>query len=118
MGSIHPLEGLLRGQHPPHLSVLHQHHVLAEVGDVLGVVLNDEDGLAVVLVQIPEDRIDPVGVHGVQLGDGLVQDQDVRPEGYRAGQGQQVGLTAGELPYSSSRPSRPHCFNAALPRSR
>ena len=51
---------------------------LAEVGDVLGVVLNDEDGLAVVLVQIPEDRIDPVGVHGVQLGDGLVQDQDIR----------------------------------------
>ena len=39
-----------------------------------------------------------VGVHGVQLGDGLVQDQDVRLEGHRAGQGQQVGLTAGELP--------------------
>ena len=72
--------------------------MLAEVGDVLGVVLNDEDGLAVVLVQIPEDRIDPVGVHGVQLGDGLVQDQDVRPERHRAGQGQQMGLTAGELP--------------------
>ena len=72
--------------------------MLAEVGDVLGVVLDDEDGLAVVLVQIPEDRIDPVGVHGVQLGDGLVQDQDVRLEGHRAGQGQQVGLAAGELP--------------------
>ena len=86
------------GQHPAHLAVLHQHHMLAVVGDVLGVVLNDDDGLAVVLVQVPQHLIDPVGVHGVQLGDGLVQDQDVRLEGHRAGQGQQVGLAAGELP--------------------
>ena len=51
-----------------------------------------------VLIQVPEDLIDPVGVHGVQLGDGLVQDQNVRLEGHRAGQGQQVGLAAGQLP--------------------
>ena len=84
---LHPLEGLLRGQHPARLAVLHQHHMLAEVGDILGVVLNDKDGLAMVLIQIPEDLIDPVGVQSCQT-------------------------------YSSSRPSRPHCFNAALPRSR
>ena len=72
--------------------------MLAVVGDVLGMVFNDEDGLAVVLIQVPEDRIDPVGVHGVQLGDGLVQDQDVRLKRHRPGQGQQVGLAAGELP--------------------
>ena len=95
---LHPLEGILRGQYPAHLAVPHQHHMLAVVGDVLGMVFNDEDGLAVVLIQVPEDLIDPVGVHGVQLGDGLVQDQNVRLEGHRAGQGQQVGLAAGELP--------------------
>ena len=95
---LHPLEGILRGQYPAHLAVPHEHHMLAVVGDVLGMVFNDEDGLAVVLIQVPEDLIDPVGVHGVQLGDGLVQDQNVRLEGHRAGQGQQVGLTAGELP--------------------
>ena len=95
---LHPLEGVLRGQHPADLAVLHEHHMLAVVGDVLGVVLDDDDGLTLVLIQIPENLVDPVGVHGVQLGDGLVQDQNVRLEGHRAGQGQQVGLTAGELP--------------------
>ena len=73
--------------------------MLAVVGDILGVVFNDDDGLAPALIQFPEHSVDPVGVHGVQLGDGLVQDQDVRLKGHRPGQGQQVGLAAGELPH-------------------
>ena len=95
---LHPPQGLVGGEHPLHLAVLHEHHVAAVVGDVLRVVLDDDDGLAIGLVELPEHPVDPVGVHGVQLGDGLIQDEDVRLEGHRPRQGQQVGLASGELP--------------------
>ena len=96
---LYPLEGVLCGQQPPDLAVPHQHHMLAVVGNVLGVVLDDDNRLSVMFVQIPEHLIDPVGVHGVQLGNGLIQNEDIRLEGHRPGQGQQVGLAAGELPH-------------------
>ena len=94
---LHPLQSLSGGQYPLHLSVLHEKHIFAVIGNVLGVVLDDDDGLAL-LVEVPQYLIDPVGVHGVQLGDGLVQNKNVRPQRYRAGQSQQVGLAAGQLP--------------------
>lgn len=34
-------------------TVLHQHHMFAEVCNIFGVMLDDDDGLAVVLVQFP-----------------------------------------------------------------
>ena len=72
--------------------------MLAEIGNVLGVVLDDDDGLSVHFVELTQYLVDPVGMHGIQLGDGLVQDQHVGAEGHRAGQGQQMGLAAGQLP--------------------
>jgi len=41
--SSHPLEGVLCGQQPPDLAVPHHHHMLAVIGNVLGVVLDDDD---------------------------------------------------------------------------
>ena len=61
--------------------------MLAVVGDVLRVVLNDDDGLAVLFVELLEHLVDAVGVARVQLGDGLVQNQDIRLKRYRPGQG-------------------------------
>ena len=94
MQFFHPLQSLAGGQHPLHPALFQQHDVLAEVGNVLGVVLDDDDGLAVPLVQLPQHPIDAVGVGRVQLGDGLVQDQHVGLEGQRPCQGQQMGLPA------------------------
>ena len=37
-------------------------------------------------------------MHGVQLGDGLIQNEHVGAQGHRTRQGQQVGLAAGQLP--------------------
>ena len=96
---LHPLQSLRCRKHPAHLAVFHEHYMLAVIGNVLGVVLDDDNRLSVMFVQLPEHLIDPVGVHGVQLGNGLIQNEDVRLEGHRPGQGQQVGLAAGELPH-------------------
>ena len=92
------LESLAGGQHPPDLTVFHQQHMLAVIGDVFGVVLDDDDGFSLGFVEAAQHLVDPVGVHGVQLGDGLVQNKNVRPQRYRAGQSQQVGLATGQLP--------------------
>ena len=61
-------------------------------------VLDDDDGLAVLFVQLPQYLIDAVGVHRVQLGDRLIEDEDVRLQRDRPGQRQQMGLPAGKLP--------------------
>ena len=95
---VHPAQGLRGGQLPGNVPVPHEHHMLAVVGDILCVVLNDDDGLAVLLVKRPENLIDAVGVTRVQLGDRLVQNQHLRPQGHSPGQRQQMGLPAGELP--------------------
>ena len=50
---LHPLEGFACRQYPLHHTVLHQHHMFAEVCNIFGVMLDDDDGLAVVLVQFP-----------------------------------------------------------------
>ena len=68
--------------------------MFAEVSDVLGVVLNDDDGLAVPLIQLAQHCIDTVSMGWVQLGNGLIQDQHVGLEGQRPCQGQQMGLPA------------------------
>ena len=70
----------------------------AVIGYVLGVVLNDDDGLAVFLIELSQHLIDAVRMAGIQLGDGLVQDQDLRPQGYGPRQGEKMGLAAGQLP--------------------
>ena len=98
MQFFHPLQSLAGGQHPLHPALFQQHDVLAEVGNVLGVVLDDDDGLAVPLVQLPQHPIDAVGVGRVQLGDGLVQDQDVGLQRQSPRQRQQMGLPARQLP--------------------
>ena len=72
--------------------------MLAVVGDIFGVVLDDDNGLSMVLIQVPKHLVDPVGMHGIQLGDGLIQDEDVRLKGHCSCQSQQVGLAAGQLP--------------------
>ena len=72
--------------------------MLAVIGDVFGVVLDDDDGFSLGFVEAAQHLVDPVGVHGVQLGDGLIQDQHVGAEGHRTGQSQKMGLTAGQLP--------------------
>ena len=84
---------------PGDFPVPHEHHVLAVVGDVLRVVLDDQDGLAVLLIELFQYPIDAVGMAWVQLGDGLIQNQHLRPQGHRPRQGQQMGLPAGEGPH-------------------
>ena len=61
-------------------------------------VLDDDDGFAVLFVELPQHAVDAVGVARVELGDGLVEDEDVRPQRNRPGQREQVGLAAGKLP--------------------
>ena len=58
----HPAQSLAGGQLPGDVSVPHEHHVLAVVSDVLRVVLDDDDGLAVLLVELLEHLVDAVGV--------------------------------------------------------
>ena len=72
--------------------------MLAVVGDVLRMMLNDKDGLAVLFVELLEHLVDAVGVARIQLGDGLVQNQHLRPQGHSSSQRQQMGLPAGKLP--------------------
>ena len=63
-----------------------------------GVMLDDDDGLAVVLVQFPQHRIDLIRVLGVQLSNRLIQNQNFRLQRNRTGQCQQMGLPTGQLP--------------------
>ena len=95
---LYPLQRFDGGLLPEDLPVAHQQHMFAVVGDVFGVVLDDDDGLAVLFVQLPQHLIDAVGVHRVQLGDRLIEDEDVRLQRDRPGQRQQMGLPAGKLP--------------------
>ena len=87
----------------------------AIVGNVFGVMLNHNDGLAVFPVQPPQSLIDPVRMAGVHLGDGLIQDQDIRAEGHRPRQGQQMGLPAGKLPYIFLFPALQPALGQRLP---
>ena len=54
-------------------AVPEQQHMLAEIGDVLGVVLNDDNRLAVFFVEAAQHRINAVGVLRVELGDRFVR---------------------------------------------
>ena len=41
---IYPNQGLTGGKNPLNLTVLHQHDMLAEICDIFGMMLNDNDG--------------------------------------------------------------------------
>ena len=96
---FHSLQSLAGGQHPLHPALFQQHDVLAEVGNVLGVVLDDDDGLAVPLVQLPQHPIDagrrgpgPAG-RWARPGSGRRACRRQSPR-----QCQQMGLPARQLP--------------------
>ena len=95
---VHPAQRFGRGKLPHNAAVPHQHHMLAVIGDIFRMMLDDDDRLAVLFVQFLQHTVDFIRMAGIQLGDRLVQDQDIRPQGNGARQRQQMGLPPGKLP--------------------
>ena len=95
---VHPLQGFPGGKHPLHPAILHQQYMAAVVRNVFGVMLDHNDGFALLFVQLPQHRIDTIRMERVKLRDGLVQDQNIRAQRYSARQSQKMGLAAGKLP--------------------
>ena len=95
---LHPAQRLARGKLPRNAAVPHQHHMLAVIGDIFRMVLDDDNRLAMLFVQLLQYAVDFIRMAGIQLGDRLVQNQDIRPQGNSARQRQQMGLPPGKLP--------------------
>ena len=95
---VHPLQGFPGGKHPLHPAILHQQYMAAVVRNVFGVMLDHNDGFALLFVQLPQHLIDTIRMERVKLRDGLVQDQNIRAQRYSARQSQKMGLAAGKLP--------------------
>ena len=72
--------------------------MLAVVCNIFGVMLNHDDRFSIRFIQLPQHLINAVCVPRIQLGDGLVQNQDFRSQRHRSRQRQQVGLPSGKLP--------------------
>ena len=72
--------------------------MLAVIGDVFGVMLDNNNRFSVLFVEFLQNVIDAVGMSGIELCDRLVKDQDLRTEGDSSGKGEKMCLTAGELP--------------------
>ena len=90
-------ERLVDRQVPHRRPVRHQHDRAGVAGDELGVVLDrdDRDALA---IELGEALVDLLGASGVELGDGLVDDDDGRLQRKRPGKRRQVRLATGQLP--------------------
>ena len=95
-------------------------HMLAVIGDVLGVVLNDDDGLAVVLVQVPQHLVDSVGMawdpagRWARPGSGYPAAGTPRPPGPAGGSGRRTAARYNPPPVPPARTAA----GRSLPRSR
>ena len=95
---FHALQCLIGRFLPLDLSVFEQQHMFAVIGDILCMVLNDNDGLTMTRIQFAQHLIDTIGMHRVQLGNRFIQNEHIRPQRHRTCQCKQVGLSAGQLP--------------------
>ena len=114
---LHPAQRLARGKLPRNAAVPHQHHMLAVIGDIFRMVLDDDNRLAMLFVQLLQYAVDFIRMAGIQLGDRLVQNQDIRPQGNSASQRQQMGLPPGKLPDIVVFPSLQPAKGESLPSS-
>ncbi|MNP20805.1 hypothetical protein D3C76_1133960 [compost metagenome] len=78
--------------------MIQQADLLTVIGDKLRMMLDDDNRLAVVLVQLPQHFVDLPGMAGIELGHRLVDDQDLCAERESPGQGEQMLLAAAQLP--------------------
>ena len=92
---VNATQRLVRRELPGDSAVSHEAGRRTVLGDEVGVVLDDDDRLAVLLVELAQDPVSLFGVIGIELGYRLVKHDDVGLERNGTGEREQVLLSAG-----------------------
>ena len=115
---VDALERLVGGQRPSDGAVVHERGGRAVIRDEVGVMLDDDDRLAVVLVEVAQHLVGLPRMVWVELRHRLVEHDDIGAQRDGPSERQQVLLTAGQLPDVGARavgePAQLQSAHAAL----
>ena len=78
-------------------SMVHHHHLVGEFEGLLLVVRHEHAGHTDLVVELPQPLPQFHPHLGVERAEGLIEQEDLRPDGERPGEGHPLPLAAGEL---------------------